>query len=105
MELAQYSKELSVAEGIIDSSSCEKSVPSEIAISANGKKSVYRIDKSFIGYGFSDTIWYGTDHFSLCHHLQGMRVVARFHPAAAGHSDELVWVEVRDDIDAPKKAD
>jgi hypothetical protein len=25
--------------------------------------------------GYSDTLWYGSDHFSLCHHVEGMHAV------------------------------
>jgi hypothetical protein len=55
--------------------------------------------------GFSDTIWYGEDHFSLCHHLAGMRAVVRYKtstdPAYAG---DLSEIEIRDELpQAPAK--
>jgi tetratricopeptide (TPR) repeat protein len=47
--------------------------------------------------GFSDTLWWGEDHFSACHHLAG-------HPAVLAYKSqgpqgrELVDLEVRDDL-------
>jgi hypothetical protein len=31
--------------------------------------------------GFSDTLWYGEDHFTGCHHLEGLRAVVRYKPS------------------------
>ncbi len=47
--------------------------------------------------GFSDTFWWGEDHFSSCHHLAG-------HPAVFAYKTkgpkgpELVDLEIRDDL-------
>ena len=50
-------------------------------ISHDGKLSKFRRTGPF-GAGFSDTIWYGEDHFSFCHHLEGMRAVIHYKPSA-----------------------
>lgn len=28
--------------------------------------------------GYSVTLWYGTDHFKICHHLEGMHALIRY---------------------------
>ena len=49
--------------------------------------------------GFSDTIWYGTDHFSLCHHLEGMRAILHYHaPSDATYAGDVAEIEIRDDL-------
>jgi tetratricopeptide (TPR) repeat protein len=42
--------------------------------------------------GFSDTVWWGEDHYSVCHHLQGHRALI------AHKGEELVDLEARDDL-------
>jgi hypothetical protein len=44
--------------------------------------------------GFSDTLWWGEDHFSLCHHLAGSSVVVAY---KAG-TKEVEDIEIRDDL-------
>ena len=46
--------------------------------------------------GFSDTLWWGEDHFSACHHLAGHPAVALYKNSPSG--SELVELEVRDDL-------
>ena len=54
--------------------------------------------------GFSDTIWYGSDHFSLCHHLEGMRAIVHYRaPADATYAGDAVEFEIRDDLPEPIK--
>ena len=61
--------------------------------------------KGAFAAGFSDTIWYGEDHFSLCHHLEGMRAVVHYlKPADASYAGDLTEVEIRDDLPEPVKA-
>lgn len=47
--------------------------------------------------GFSDTLWWGEDHFSVCHHLAGHPVVLAYKPQGT-EGGELVDLEVRDDL-------
>jgi hypothetical protein len=30
--------------------------------------------------GYSVTLWYGTNHFKICHHLEGMHALIRYPP-------------------------
>jgi hypothetical protein len=54
--------------------------------------------------GFSDTLWFGTDHFSVCHHLDGLRAVVRYKQSPDTPSaGEWVELEVRQDLPAPQE--
>ena len=58
--------------------------------------------KGRIPSGFSDTIWYGEDHFSLCHHLEGMRGIVHYRPPSdATYAGDAADIEVRDDLPSP----
>jgi hypothetical protein len=49
--------------------------------------------------GYSDTLWFGADHFTLCHHLEGLRAIVRYKP---GHdpqgAGEWTSLELREDL-------
>lgn len=52
--------------------------------------------------GFSDTIWYGEDHFTYCHHIEGLRVVVRYKLASdKTYTGDLVQMYVREDLPEP----
>jgi tetratricopeptide (TPR) repeat protein len=54
--------------------------------------------------GYSDTIWYGADHFSLCHHLEGLRAVVHYRaPSDATYAGDVAEIEIRDDLPTPLK--
>lgn len=81
-----------------------KDVQPELEVTGEGKSFALHLKGPFSA-GFSDTIWYGEDHFSLCHHMQGRRAVIRYKPstdpAIAGDVSEI---EIRDELpQAPAK--
>lgn len=54
--------------------------------------------------GYSDTLWYGGDHFNLCHHSEGLRAVIRYHsPSDATYAGDVAEIEIRDDLPEPLK--
>jgi hypothetical protein len=54
--------------------------------------------------GYSDTLWYGGDHFTLCHHLEGLRAIVRYKKAAdASYAGDVAEIEIRDDLPEPVK--
>lgn len=54
--------------------------------------------------GFSDTLWYGVDHYDICHHVEGLRAIVRYYPAAGPtYTGDLAEVEVRNDLPLPSK--
>jgi len=49
--------------------------------------------------GYSDTLWFGGDHFTLCHHLDGLRAVVRYKPTPiSGLPGEWFELEFREDL-------
>jgi tetratricopeptide (TPR) repeat protein len=57
--------------------------------------------KGAFGLGFSDTIWYGSDHFNLCHHLEGLRAVVHYRPPSdTTYAGDVAEIEIRDDLPA-----
>jgi len=70
-------------------------------ISHDGKLFRFRRAGQF-GGGFSDTIWYGEDHFSYCHHLEGMRAVIHYRPSVdPSFAGDVAEVDIRDDLPEP----
>jgi len=47
-----------------------------------------RVKDDKAGFGLSDTVWYGPDHFNRCRHLEGLRVVVQYRNA------ELIQLDV-----------
>jgi len=76
----------------------EKDVWPEFSLTKDGKSFAFRVKGPFSA-GFSDTIWYGEDHFNLCHHLEGMRAVVRYKGASdSGYTGEVAEIEIRDEL-------
>jgi tetratricopeptide (TPR) repeat protein len=49
--------------------------------------------------GYSDTLWFGTDHFTLCHHLEGLRAIVVFKPSSGkDFIGEWLELELREDL-------
>jgi Tfp pilus assembly protein PilF len=94
----------SVTEGKLQSVSCAKQgEETKITISlANGKTQTFQAKGPYQA-GFSDTIWYGTDHFSLCHHLEGLRTIVHYKPEADKETGEITRIEFRVDLPEPAK--
>lgn len=93
-----------VANGILNSVICGESGSGTTVVleDANGKRTFHSKGGHMVGY--SDTLWYGRDHFSLCHHLEGLRAIVRYKEsqdkAIAG---DWVELELREDVPLPPK--
>lgn len=49
--------------------------------------------------GYSDTLWFGTDHFTLCHHLEGLRAIVEYKPSTDKDlTGEWLGLELREDL-------
>jgi hypothetical protein len=49
--------------------------------------------------GFSDTIWYGRDHFNYCHHIQGLRAIVHYQASTdPNYAGDIAELEIRDDL-------
>jgi Tfp pilus assembly protein PilF len=93
----QVPKDSQTFVGAVKSVTCEKE-RLDFVLNRDGKTFTFRSKGAFEG-GFSDTLWYGEDHFSYCHHLEGLRAVVRYRPPAdSSYAGDVVEFEVRDDL-------
>jgi len=92
-------KDTKTAEGTIRSVACGDQGQGSFVLDHNGQLLTFHRKAGEFESGFSDTIWYGADHFSLCHHLAGMRTVVRYHPPTdSTYAGDIVEMEIRDDL-------
>ena len=99
-------KDTEGAEGRIVSVNCSQKDQDWTLTLAHDDKSLtfHRKGPSFVG--FTDTIWYGADHFNPCHHIEGMIAVVRYRPAAdSTYTGDLADLEIRDDFPEPPQKD
>lgn len=96
-------KQTATLEGTIKSVTCgEPEKETSLVLDSHGHSLTFH-GRSF-RVGFSDTLWYGEDHFTVCHHLEGRRAVIRYQSAPdASYAGDIVELGVRDDL--PKALD
>lgn len=90
----------SVARGVVLSETCGKigdanAFDVELQ-TADGSRPLRFTSKGALMIGFSDTLWWGEDHFSPCHHLAGHPALLVYAPGAGGNPGTLVDMEIRD---------
>jgi tetratricopeptide (TPR) repeat protein len=94
----KYAHDSKAVEGVVKSVTCEELKPMEIVLQ-NGDKILNFSSQKAYGMGFSDTLWYGADHFNPCHHLEGMNAVVRYRPPSDPTGEnEMRWLEIRDEL-------
>jgi hypothetical protein len=71
----------SVASGTIAEVKCEEKKPLDMSLKTGDRVLHLTTEegKSF-RMGFEDTVWFGSDHFSLCHHVQGRQANVIYKP-------------------------
>lgn len=91
--------DVQTAEGRVKSVTCTGPERNMVfVLNYEGRALTFR-NKGPLTGGFSDTIWYGQDHFSFCHHLEAMRAIVRYRPSAdASYTGDLTEVDIRDDF-------
>jgi len=100
--LEMVPKDTQTVEGTVKSVNCADQGWAFV-LNHNGQSLTFHRKGAYVA-GFSDTIWYGEDHFSLCHHLEGMRTVIRYRPPSdASYAGDIVDLGIRDDL--PKVPD
>ena len=95
-----------IARGTLLSVSCDgKEQSLSLTIQNSDGTLTFRGARSYL-IGYSDTLWFGSDHFTPCHHVDGLRAVVRYKPATEKQtSGEWVELELREDLPAaPDKA-
>ena len=86
------------AEGKMLSISCGEKSKNEVTLQRGDDIMVFK-SKGRQMIGYSDTLWYGSDHFSLCHHVEGMHAVIRYRPAVTkDYAGDWLSIELRDDL-------
>jgi tetratricopeptide (TPR) repeat protein len=97
-------KDTQIAEGKVKSVVCGDKDQDWAFVLDQGGRSLTFHRKGEFNIGFSDTIWYGGDHFNLCHHLEGLRAIVHYHPAPdATYAGDIAELEIRDDQPEPLK--
>lgn len=97
-------KDTQTIEGTVKSVTCaDQDQAWAFVVNRDGKALTFHRKGGFAA-GYSDTLWYGGDHFNLCHHLEGLRAVVRYHkPADATYAGDVAEIEIRDDLPEPLK--
>jgi hypothetical protein len=86
------------AEGKMFSIACGEKSKNEVTLQRGDDLMVFK-SKGRQMIGYSDTIWYGSDHFSLCHHVEGMHAVIRYRPAVSKeYAGDWLSIELRDEL-------
>ena len=86
------------AEGKIRSLSCGEKGKNEVTLQRADDTMVFK-SKGRQMIGYSDTLWYGSDHFSLCHHVEGMHAIVRYRPAVSkDYAGDWLSIELRDEL-------
>jgi tetratricopeptide (TPR) repeat protein len=93
-------------DGIVKSTVCAADSPEHkytLTLNHDGKDIVFQPSKGFM-VGYSDTLWYGQDHFSDCHHIEGMHAIIAYRPGDGKAANDLVELELRVDVPAPERS-
>ncbi len=95
-------KDTQVIEGKVKSVACADNDRDWALVLDQGGRFLTFHRKGGFDTGISDTIWYGADHFNMCHHLEGLRAIVYYHPAPdATYAGDIVAIEIRDDLPKP----
>jgi len=93
--------DVQTVEGTVKSVTCGDPGQWSFVLGRGNDTLTFRRKGGFIS-GFSDLIWYGGDFFTLCHHLEGMRAVVRYHaPSDPSYAGDVAEIGIRDDLPAP----
>jgi len=72
--------------------------PLVLVLDHDGQSLTFHAKQYYEG-GFSDTIWYGEDHFDDCHNIEGLRGVVQYRPPSnPSYAGDIAGVEVRNDL-------
>jgi tetratricopeptide (TPR) repeat protein len=106
-ETAKEANGVQKIDGIVKSTVCAADSPEHkytVTLNHDGKDVVFRTSKGF-EVGFSDMLWYGRDHFSACHHIEGMRAIIGYRPGdGKAPAADLVELELRVDVPVPERS-
>jgi tetratricopeptide (TPR) repeat protein len=88
--------------GFIESENCRAQTQGvDFFLDHGGQRLTFHLKPGFEG-GFSDTLWYGEDHFSFCHNLEGLRAVVYYLPPSdATYTGDAAEIDIRNDLPTP----
>lgn len=93
-------KDAQTVSGVVRSVQCASPEALTLVLAHDQSTLTFHRKGRFIN-GFSDTLWYGADHYDICHHVEGLRAIVRYYPAADGsYAGDLAEVEIRNDLPA-----
>jgi hypothetical protein len=85
-----------LAEGNIKSVDCDEQKANSVTLEQPGGPLSLQVKRSILG--FTDTFWYGAEHFTVCHHVNGRYAVVRYRAGKDNSRPaEIVELDVRDD--------
>jgi tetratricopeptide (TPR) repeat protein len=91
------------ARGTIESVTCSPN-NSFMALKVDGQVMKFKFGARMAA-GLADTLWYGSDHFNPCHHLEDSLAVVRYKPLTGDLTGELTSFAIRDRFpESPKPA-
>ena len=91
-------KDTQTIEGRVHRTTCPENDSITVVLDRGDRALTFRGKFPFMS-GFSDTIWYGEDHFTLCRHLEGLHAVVRFRPTVDGSdAGEIAELELREEL-------
>jgi tetratricopeptide (TPR) repeat protein len=94
-----FGADVITAEGIVKSVACSEHGMT-ITLDKSGQAQTFHVQIGAMG-GFSDTLWFGEDHYTPCYHTAGLRGVLRYKPASdKAFTGEVVSYGFRDDLPA-----
>jgi hypothetical protein len=97
-------KDTQEVSGRIKSVACGKEDEWSFNLDHDGQTLTFHRKGGF-NFGFSDSFWYGEDHITLCHHMEGLRSIVHYRPVAnKAYSGDVVEIEIRDDLPASPAA-
>jgi tetratricopeptide (TPR) repeat protein len=98
-------KDTEAAEGLVKTIACaEKGQEFRMIVDQGVRSLTFYHKGGGIPVGFSDMIWYGGDHFNMCHHIEGLRAIVYYHkPSDTTYAGDIVELEIRDDLPEPTK--
>lgn len=83
-------------EGIVKSVTCTDHGMT-INLEKDGQNLGFRVQSA--SGGFSDTLWFGEDHFTPCYHTTGLRAVVRYKPSSdKSYAGDALMFGFRDDL-------
>jgi tetratricopeptide (TPR) repeat protein len=86
------------AEGKMLSIACDEKSRNEVTLQRGDDLMVFK-SKGRQMIGYSDTLWYGSDHFRLCHHVEGMHAIIRYRPPVSkDYAGDWLSIELRDEL-------